>query len=295
MKTQFSRRALMASAAVVPFAFDSPASAAAPGAPPYTLSINIEILFPRTMPRPQRIEAVAAQGFKAYSFWSTTEEEQDAMIKVQEKTGLKCTAITGPGNSVSTTGLTKPGMEDVFLKDMEARAKMAAKFGGSQSIIFVGKQLTDVPWEQQRSQIVSGLKKVGDIAAKHNMNFIVEPLSTNPGQGRMALDTAAAAFPVVQEVAHPHVKVCFDFYHLQLMEGNVITHLREGLSKDLIALVQIGEVPGRKEPGTGELDYAYIFRVLRELNWKGYVDTEMGTSTTPEAAMQLTRKMTLEN
>jgi len=295
MKTQFSRRALMASAAAVPLAFDSPASAAAPGAPPYTLSINIEILFPRTMPRPQRIEAVAAQGFKAYSFWNTNEEEQDAMIKVQEKTGLKCTAITGPGNSVSSTGLTKPGAEDVFLKDMEARAKMAAKFGGAQSIIFVGKQQPDVPWEQQRSQIVSGLKKVGDIAAKHNMNFIFEPLSSNPGQGRMALDTAAAAFPVIQEVAHPHVKVCFDFYHLQLMEGNVVTHLREGLSKDLIALVQIGEVPGRKEPGTGELDFAYIFRVLRELNWKGYVDTEMGTSTTPEAAMQLTRKMTLEN
>lgn len=295
MKTHFSRRAWMASAAAVPFAFDSPASAAAPGPPPYTLSINIEILFPRTMPRPQRIEMVAAQGFKAYSFWNTNEEEQDAMIKVQEKTGLKCTAITGPGSSVGSTGLTKPGMEDVFLKEMAARAKMAAKFGGAQSIIFVGKQQTDVPWEQQRSQIVSGLKKVGDIAAEQNMTFIVEPLSVNPGQGRMALDTAAVAFPVIAEVAHPHVKVCFDFYHLQLMEGNVITHLREGLSKGLIALVQIGEVPGRKEPGTGELDYAYIFRVLRELNYKGYVDTEMGTSTTPEAAMQLTRKMTLEN
>jgi hydroxypyruvate isomerase len=100
---------------------------------------------------------------------------------------------------------------------------------------------------------------------------------------------------VIEEVAHPHVKVCFDFYHLQLTEGNVITHLREGLSKGLIGLVQIGEVPGRLEPGTGEIDYAYVFRVLRELNYKGYLDTEMGTSTTPEAAMQLTRKMSLEN
>ena len=301
MKTQFSRRApftrraWMASAAAVPFALDNPLGAATPGAPPYTLSINIEIMFPRTMPRPQRMEIVAAQGFKAYGFWNTTEEEQDAMLRVQEKTGLKCTSITGPGNSVGNTGLTKPGMEEVFLKDMEARAKMAAKFGGAQSIIFVGKQQPDVSWEQQRSQIVSGLKKTGDIGARHNMTFIMEPLSSTEGQGRMALDTAAVAFPVIQEVAHPHVKVCFDFYHLQLMEGNVIAHLREGLSKGLIALVQIGEVPGRKEPGTGEIDYAYVFRVLRELNYKGYLDTEMGTSTTPEAAMQLTRKMSLEN
>jgi hydroxypyruvate isomerase len=178
---------------------------------------------------------------------------------------------------------------------MAARAEMAAKFGGAQSIIFVGRQQPDVPWGQQRSQIVSGLKKVGDIAAKHGIMFIMEPLSSSQGQGRMALDTAAEAFPVIEQVAHPHVKVCFDFYHLQLMEGNVITHLREGLSKRLIGLVQIGEVPGRKEPGTGEIDYAYVFRVLRELNYKGYLDTEMGTSTTPEAAMQLTRKMSLEN
>ena len=54
-------------------------------------------------------------------------------------------------------------------------------------------------------------------------------------------------------------------------------------------------MPGRKEPGTGEIDYAYILRILRELNYKGYLDTEMGTSTTPEAVMQLTRKMWLEN
>jgi hydroxypyruvate isomerase len=247
------------------------------------------------MPRAQRMEIVAGQGFKAYSFWNTNEEEQEAMLKVQEKTGLKCTSITGPGSSVGSTGLTKPGMEEVFLNEMTARAKMAAKFGGAQSIIFVGRQQPDVAWEKQRSQIVSGLKKAGDIAAEHGMMFIVEPLSSGQGQARMALDTAAAAFPVIEEVAHPKVKVCFDFYHLQLMEGNVITHLREGLSKGLIALVQIGEVPGRKEPGTGEIDYAYVFRVLRELNYKGYVDTEMGTSTTPEAAMQLTRKMSLEN
>lgn len=297
MKTRLSRRAWIAfTGAAAPLALiDTPLGAATPGPPPYTLSINIEIMFPRTMPRAQRIEIVAAQGFKAYSFWNASDEEQEAMLKVQERTGLKCTSITGPGNSVSSTGLTKPGMEEVFLKDMEARAKMAGKFGGAQSIIFVGRQQPDVPWEQQRSQIVSGLKKTGDIGARHGMMFIVEPLSSNPSQGRMALDTAAMAFPVIDAVAHPNVKVCFDFYHLQLMEGNVITHLREGLAKGLIALVQIGEVPGRKEPGTGEIDYAYVFRVLRELNYKSYVDTEMGTSTTPEAAMQLTRKMSLEN
>jgi hydroxypyruvate isomerase len=241
------------------------------------------------------MEIVAAQGFKAYSFWNTTEEEQDAMLKVQEKTGLKCASITGPGNSGSSTGLTKPGMEQVYLDDIAARVKMASRFGGAQPIIFVGKTQPDVPWEKQRSQIVSGLKKCGDIAKERGITLVVEPLSSGAGQGRMALDTAAVAFPVIEEVAHPNVKICFDMYHLQLMEGNITSHLRQGLEKNWIALVQIGEVPGRKEPGTGEIDFAYMLRVLRELNYKGYLDTEMGTSTTPEAAMELTRKMSLEN
>jgi len=275
--------------------FPHPLTANTPGPPPYTLSINIEILFPRDMPRAKRIDAVAAQGFKVYSFWNTTEQEQDEMLKVQERTGLRCASITGPGRSVSTTGLTKPGEEKVFLDEMTARAKMAVKFGKAMPIIFLGRVQPDVPWEKQRSQIVSGLKKTGDIAAEHGITFLVEPLSTGAGQSRMALDTAGEAFPVIEEVAHPNVKICFDMYHLQLMEGNIASHLRQGLTKGLIGLVQIGEVPGRKEPGTGEIDYAYIFRILRELNYKGLLDTEMGTSTTPEAAMQLIRKLSLEN
>ncbi|HVW09748.1 MAG TPA: TIM barrel protein [Bryobacteraceae bacterium] len=297
MKSAVTRRQMIASGAALPLALDTPAPlhAAAPGDPPYTLSINIEIMFPRTMPRPDRIRAVAAQGFRAYSFWNTDEHEQDAMLKVQQETGIKCASITGPGSSISSTGLTKPGAQQTFLDEMAARAKMAKKFGGAQSIIFVGRVHPDVPWETQRAQIVAGLKQCGEIAKEQGMTFIVEPLSTNPGQVRMALDTAAAAFPVVEEVAHPNVKVCFDMYHLQLMEGNITAHLRQGISKNLIGLVQIGEVPGRKEPGTGEIDYAYMMRVLRELKWSGYVDTEMGTTTTPEAAVQLTRKMSLEN
>ncbi len=270
-------------------------SAAGPGEPPYTLSINIELMFPRTMPKGQRVEIVAAQGFKAYGFWNATEEEQEAMLKVQQRTGIKCSSITGPGSTGSSTGLTKPGMQQAYFDDIKGKAKMAAKFGGAMPIIFVGRQQPDVPWKTQRDQIVSGLKVCGDIAKEQGITLVVEPLSTSPGQTRMALDTAVEAFPAVAEVSHPNVKVCYDMYHLQLMEGNIATHLREGLTKGWIGLVQIGEVPKRLEPGQGEIDYAYIFRILRELNYKGFVDTEMGTSTTPEAAMQLTRKMTLEN
>lgn len=295
MKTQLNRRAMLASGMAIPVALHPALAGAAPGPPPYTVSINIEIMFPRTMPRPERMEIVAAHGFKAFSFWNATDEEREAMLKVQQRTGLKCASISGTGTAGSSTGLTQPGMEQAYLEEITARAKIAAAFGGAQPIVFVGRMQPDVPWEKQRSQIISGLRKAGDIAKEHGVELVMEPLSTSGGRPRMALDTAAVAFPAIEEVAHPQVKVCFDIYHLQLMEGNIINHLREGLSKGWIGLVQIGEVPGRKEPGTGEIDYSYVLRVLRELNYKGYLDTEMGTTTTPEAAMELTRKLSLEN
>ena len=72
-------------------------------------------------------------------------------------------------------------------------------------------------------------------------------------------------------------------------------NLRDGLSDGLVKVVQIGDVPGRLEPGTGEINYAFIFRELRGLGYSGYVDTEMGTSTTPEQAMKLVRQMSLDN
>jgi len=295
MKPRMSRRDMLASGVAIPLALETPLAAAASAPPPYTLSINIEIMFPRTMPRAERMEIVAAHGFKAYSFWHASEEERDAMLKVQQRTGLKCASISGTASVGSSTGLTKPGSEQAYLDEIVTYAKIAAAFGGAQPIIFVGQTQPDVPWETQRSQIVGGLKKAGDIAKEEGVVLVMEPLSSAAGRPRMALDTAAVAFPAIDEVAHPNVKVCFDMYHLQLMEGNIVSHLRQGLSKGWIGLVQIGEVPGRKEPGTGEIDYAYILRVLRESDYKGYVDTEMGTSTTPAAAMELTRKLSLDN
>ena len=120
MKTAISRRALIASGAAVPFVLDGPISASA-SEPPYTLSINIEIMFPRTIPRAQRVQIVADHGFKAYGFWNASEEEQDAMLKVQQATGLKCSSITGPGSLGSSSGLTKPGQQQPYLDEITAR------------------------------------------------------------------------------------------------------------------------------------------------------------------------------
>jgi hydroxypyruvate isomerase len=139
------------------------------------------------------------------------------------------------------------------------------------------------------------LKRAGDIAAAAGVTIALEPLSVGPNQPRRALDRAVEAFPVIKDVNHPNVKICFDLYHLQRTEGNLVVNLRNGLQDKLIKLVQVGDNPGRLEPGTGEINYPFIFKELRRLNWTGYVDTEHGTSGTAEHAMNVVRRMADEN
>ena len=276
---------------------------AAPAAPPppYTLSINIEIMFNTgrgnpPMPRADRIRAVAANGFKAYSFWNASPDERKAMIQAQQQTGLKCVSLVGTGTAGGTTGFTKPGAQEALLTEIKERVEIAKEFGTPPDLIsFVGIIQPDVPWDVQRSQVVEGLKRAGDIAAAAGATSALEPVSVGPNQPRRALDRAADAFPVIKDVNHPNVKICFDLYHLQRTEGNLVVNLRNGLQDKLIKLVQVGDNPGRLDPGTGEINSPFIFKELRRLNWTGYVDTEHGTSGTAEHAMNVVRRMAEEN
>ncbi|MEO7274355.1 MAG: TIM barrel protein [Vicinamibacterales bacterium] len=300
------RRDLLRTAAALPLGMlalrgETTSAAAALKPPPFTISVNIEIMFNTgrgnlPMPRADRIRAVAAKGFKAYSFWNATPDERKAMIRAQEETGLKCVSLVGTGNAGGTTGFTKPGAQESLLAEIKERIEIAKEFGTQPDLItFVGIIQPDVPWETQRTQIVEGLKRAGDLAAAGGVTIAVEPLSVNPGQPRRALDRCVEAFPVIKDVAHPNVKICFDLYHLQRTEGNLVVSLRNGLQDKLIKIVQVGDNPGRLEPGTGEIHYPFIFSELRRLNWTGYVDTEHGTSSTADHAMDVVRTMAEEN
>ncbi len=179
------------------------------------------------------MEIVADHGFKAFSFWNADEEEREAMLKVQQRTGLKCASISGTGSAGTSTGLTQPGAEAAYFDEVATRAKIAANFGGAQPIIFVGRTQPDIPWETATITDRQWIAESRGYRERTGRGACVEPLSTRAGQARMALDTAAAAFPVMEEVAHPNVKICFDMYHLQLMEGNIVDPSSGGPGEEL--------------------------------------------------------------
>lgn len=288
-RSSLSRRALMAGAAGLPLAAALPVPAAG-AAPPFTLSCNIELMFPREMPHADRIRKIADQGYKAFSFWGAGGKDLEAMKKAQVDTGLACGSVTGNGKTGWGTGLTQTGHEQAFLDDILDHIGTAKKFGCVNLITFAGKRQDNIPWETQYRQIIDGMRRAGDLAAKHDVYIVLEPLNSVESP-QMTVLTAREGFKIVEEVNHPRVKLDFDMYHLQLSEGNLINNLNLGLDKGWIQFVEVGDVPGRMEPGTGEVNYANIFKVLREKKYAGYVGLEHRSSSTPEHAMKVVREL----
>jgi hypothetical protein len=111
-------------------------------------------MFPRNMPRSKRMEAVASQGIKAYSFWSVTADEEKDMLAAQKRTGLVCASIAGSGRIGWTTGLTKTGFEAAYLDVITQNCEVAKSFGGPDLIVFAGEVQKDIP--KPNTQIISG-------------------------------------------------------------------------------------------------------------------------------------------
>jgi hydroxypyruvate isomerase len=212
------------------------------------------------------------------------------MLRAQARTGLASGSITGNAKTGLSTGLTATGHEEAILKDFLAHIEEAKAFNVKNLICYVGETQPNIPPDVQHRHNVDGLRKAGDVAATHDVYFCLEPL--NPVESpRMHVLSATHGFRIVEEVNHPHVRLDFDMYHLQLGEGNLINNLRRGLRQQWIRFVEIGDVPGRREPGTGETNYANIFRVLREEGYADFVGMEHGTSSTPEHAMRVVREL----
>jgi hydroxypyruvate isomerase len=288
-----NRRDLLKGAAVAPLAgaaswAGSLHAAGQTAASKFTLSVNLELMFPRQMPYAERIAVVADQGCKAFSFWDLKPNQAAAMEAAQKKHGLQCGSITGNSKTGWNTGLTKTGYQDAFLEDFKNHVEVAKRFNVKNLVCFVGVTQKDIPLEVQHGQIIAGLKKIGDIAAKSDVYFCLEPLSVihHP---EMSVQTARHGFRIVQEVNHPHVRLDYDVFHVQLSEGNIINNLREGLRRGWIRFVEIGDAPDRNEPGTGETNYKNVFKTLREEGFADFVGLEHGSSSTPAHAITVVK------
>ena len=129
-----------------------------------------------------------------------------------------------------------------------------------------------LPQEMERAHDIVAPQGITMILEVINTLAPVEPLNPITNHHEYYLDRTPEAFGIVREVGSPFLKILFDLYHVQIMEGNLIETLRANIRA--IGHFHVGDVPGRHEPGTGEINYRNVFRAIRETGYRDYVAME---------------------
>lgn len=258
------------------------AGAAASRATGLRLSVRVEPLFPGLTLEAQ-IERVAAAGYHGYEFGDWRAADAARVVKLQRRLGLECVCLVG-NKSVNPKGmgLCDPAERAGFLAEIRASAEAAQRFESKRIVVLSGFKIPGRSREEQHASMVEGLKRAHDIVSKLQVTMIVEVINTlaaveplNPNGNNHAdyfLDRTPEAFAMVREVDSPFVRILYDIYHVQIMEGNLIETIRRHIHH--IAHFHIGDVPGRHEPGTGEIHYENVFRAIHHSGYQGFAGME---------------------
>ena len=134
------------------------------------------------------------------------------------------------------------------------------------------------------------LCRAKELAGEGGVNLVLEALNTRIDHAGNALFTTKDSVNSIKKANSPYVRILYDVYHMQIMEGNVINTLAANI-KD-IGYIHIADVPGRHEPGTGELNYENIFGALESLGYNGYIGFELFPKYDSKKAIEEIRKLT---
>jgi hydroxypyruvate isomerase len=249
---------------------------------PLRFSVCIETMFTE-MPFEQRLEYVADMGFSAFEFWTRQGKDMNIALALKLALRLEVGAFVG-----SSAALVDPAQHDQFLSDISRAAALAVDLSCPNLIVTSGAALAGVTRDEQRRNIVAALRAAAPTAADADVCLVLEPLNQTDHPGTF-LSSSDEGFAIVREVNSPNVKLCFDVYHQQISEGNLTARIVDNL--DLIGHIQVADVPGRHEPGTGEINYEHIFGVLRERGYRGFVGLEYTPMVDAIASLKAVRAL----
>jgi hydroxypyruvate isomerase len=253
---------------------------------PFTLAVCAEMVF-RNLPIEERVRRIHELGFAA-EIWGWTDKDLDALAR----TGATFTSMTGYVDG----DLTDPDGADALLRSAERSVEAAAKLGRP-NLNLHGTGLDDRGLPVRPEPVVTGqmwltasatLARVAELGESAGVTFVLENLNTAVDHPGVPFATAADCLSLVEAVDNPHLRLMLDLYHAQIGEGSLIELCRRALP--FIGEIQVADVPGRCEPGTGEIAYPAVARALVEMGYRGTVGLEAFASSDPELALSRFRE-----
>lgn len=234
-------------------------------------AVNVEMWWSKERDFLKRLEAAATLGFPAVEFWPFENKNIPAIAENCERLGLEVAQFTAWG--------FKPGLNEAknhpqFVEKIEKGCEVAKQLKCRMMTVVAGDDVPGVSQEKMHDTVIEGLRKAAPIAERHGITLILEPMNIRVDHKGHCLYGSAPAIKIIKAVNSPAVKLNWDLYHMQITEGDLCGHLREGFSANAIGYVQLADHPGRNEPGTGEIHYPRVFKELHALKYTGFVGLE---------------------
>jgi hydroxypyruvate isomerase len=170
-----------------------------------------------------------------------------------------------------TTG--KQEFKDLIVRDCKTAVEVAKRCNAKHMTVVPGNFDRSLPMDIQTANVIDALRRGSEVLEKNGLVMVLEPLSDNPD---LFLRYSTQTFMICKAVNSTACKILFDMYHMQRNEGNIIANINK--TWDEIGYFQIGDNPGRKEPGTGEMNYKNIFKHIYDKGYRGIMGMEHGNA-----------------
>lgn len=251
------------------------------------LSLCLEMLY-TDRSFTERMQAAAALGYRAFEFWDWRDKELNAITQTATEHGLIVAAMSGNRRH----SLLDPNERAGLLEEMMQVFGVAQRLHCHHVMMLTDVLEADgsaaptrrLTTEAKIASVVEGLRELADWAQDAGIVLLLEPLNTVLDHRGCFLDSSELGVQIVQHVNHPNVQLLYDIYHMSMMGEDVLTQLEK--HKAHIGYVHVADMPGRHQPGTGQIDYRAVATLLKRTSYAGFIGMEFSAFGSDEKAAQ---------
>ncbi len=229
-----------------------------------------------------QLEFMAAEGFTALEdngMRGRSLEDQDRIGRALTRLNMRMGVFVAHTINWTEPTLTSPDAahRETFLREVRESIDVATRVGATWMTVVPGHVDRRPHIDYQAARVVETLKRAAALLEPHGLVMVLEPLNTLRNHPGMFLTSTPQAYLICRAVGSPSCKILYDIYHQQITEGNLLPNI--DTAWDEIAYFQVGDNPGRNEPGTGEINYRNVFKHIHGKGFTGIVGMEHGNAT----------------
>jgi hydroxypyruvate isomerase len=228
----------------------------------------------------EQIAFFAEQGFKGFEdngMKGRPESQQESIARTLESRGVMMGIFVAHSidwsNPTATTG--NAAHRERFVAEIKESIEVAKRMNTRTMTIVPGVEARNIPHGKQTTNLVETLKQASAVCEPHGVVMVLEPLNWRDHPG-IFVRYSDHAYEIIKAVGSPSCKILFDIYHQQATEGNLVENINRYW--DEIGYFQVGDNPGRNEPGTGEINYRNVFKAIHSRGYTGVMGMEHGKS-----------------